>query len=151
MFSPVNWPSTNTAKVTDLPERPYSNAPPLNMQNPNPPGGGHPSSPYSPPNWGHVPLNNEVRHAREVYLTDVKSQLRMTSEQLDRARKDLHERDLKIAELEKSISSFWNPELKKERLARKEEYVKLIALKDQQKQFIEENHQLRVNLSTFIL
>ena len=172
MFSPVNWGASTDGKNNEIPERPYSgvgipsadrnllnnnnnNNGIMNNQQPTMPSAQlHPAyrDLYSPPTvsypyqGGHVPINSEVRHAREVFLTDLKSQLRSTAEQLEISRKEAHENSQKAMELEKSISSFWNPELKKERLARKEENVKFLALKDQHNKVLDQNAQLQASV-----
>ena len=167
MFSPIHW-QTGSKNPNEIPERPYSGAASAERsrivhQNSNPNPNSDQYSPsyrdiYSPPiaganfsyQGGHIPLNNEVRHAREGFLTDVKSQLRVATEQLDLARKEAYENNQKAIELEKSIASFWNPELKKERLARKEENMKYMQLKEQLAKVLEQNNQLQV-IKTILL
>lgn len=72
-------------------------------------------------------------------LLDVHTQLREYQLENASLKQELEAKETKLASSMNSIKTFWSPELKKERAARKEEATRMQVLKDQFRTSMEEN------------
>ena len=80
-----------------------------------------------------------MRPPREAMLLDVHTQLREYQLENASLKQELEAKETKLASSMNSIKTFWSPELKKERAARKEEATRMQVLKDQFRTSMEEN------------
>lgn len=83
-------------------------------------------------------------------LLEMQAQLRDMQRENELLRRELDLKDSKLGSSTNSIKSFWSPELKKERIMRKEEAARTSILKEQMRVTHEEN-QVRPALSAFII
>lgn len=83
-------------------------------------------------------------------LLEMQAQLRDMQRENELLRRELDLKDSKLGSSTNSIKSFWSPELKKERIMRKEEAARTSILKEQMRVTHEEN-QVRSMLSSFII
>lgn len=83
-------------------------------------------------------------------LLEMQAQLREMQRENELLRRELDLKDSKLGSSTNSIKSFWSPELKKERIMRKEEAARTSILKEQMRVTHEEN-QVRVVLLAFII
>ncbi|XP_071810135.1 ELKS/Rab6-interacting/CAST family member 1-like isoform X4 [Asterias amurensis] len=81
----------------------------------------------------------DMRPPREAMLLDVHTQLREYQLENASLKQELEAKETKLASSMNSIKTFWSPELKKERAARKEEATRMQVLKDQFRTSMEEN------------
>ncbi|XP_039529856.1 ERC protein 2 isoform X5 [Pimephales promelas] len=75
-------------------------------------------------------------------LLELQAQLRDMQRENDLLRRELDLKDSKLGSSANSIKSFWSPELKKERIMRKEEAARTSILKEQMRVTHEENQHL---------
>uniref|UniRef100_A0A3Q3FW63 ELKS/RAB6-interacting/CAST family member 2 n=1 Tax=Labrus bergylta TaxID=56723 RepID=A0A3Q3FW63_9LABR len=79
-------------------------------------------------------------------LLEMQAQLRDTQRENDLLRRELDLKDSKLGSSTNSIKSFWSPELKKERIMRKEEAARTSILKEQMRVTHEENQHLQMTI-----
>ncbi|KAK5912511.1 hypothetical protein CesoFtcFv8_002376 [Champsocephalus esox] len=83
-------------------------------------------------------------------LLEFQVQLRDMQRENELLRRELDLKDSKLGSSTNSIKSFWSPELKKERIMRKEEAARTSILKEQMRITHEEN-QVKPNLSALVI
>ncbi|XP_041417798.1 ERC protein 2 [Xenopus laevis] len=88
----------------------------------------------------HVP--SMLRQVRDSTLLDLQVQLKDLQRENELLRKELDIKDSKLGSSMNSIKTFWSPELKKERVLRKEEAVRMSVLKEHTRVSNEENQHL---------
>ncbi|KAM7422642.1 hypothetical protein PAMA_010607 [Pampus argenteus] len=81
-------------------------------------------------------------------LLEMQAQLRDMQRENELLRRELDLKDSKLGSSTNSIKSFWSPELKKERIMRKEEAARTSILKEQMRVTHEENQALQDELRT---
>ncbi|KAL0977760.1 hypothetical protein UPYG_G00160860 [Umbra pygmaea] len=79
-------------------------------------------------------------------LLEMQAQLRDMQRENDLLRRELDLKDSKLGSSANSIKSFWSPELKKERMIRKEEAARTSVLKEQMRVTHEENQHLQLTI-----
>ncbi|XP_066527249.1 ERC protein 2 [Hoplias malabaricus] len=79
-------------------------------------------------------------------LLELQAQLRETQRENDLLRRELDLKESKLGSSANSIKSFWSPELKKERVMRKEEAARTSVLKEQMRVTHEENQHLQMTI-----
>ncbi|KAG9333590.1 hypothetical protein JZ751_010806 [Albula glossodonta] len=77
--------------------------------------------------------------ARDGALLDMQSQMRELQRENELLRRELDLKDSKLGSSTNSIKTFWSPELKKERVMRREEAARMSVLKEQMRVTHEEN------------
>uniref|UniRef100_A0A8C4TFK9 ERC protein 2 n=1 Tax=Erpetoichthys calabaricus TaxID=27687 RepID=A0A8C4TFK9_ERPCA len=80
-----------------------------------------------------------LRQGRDGGIHDLQNQLKDLQRENDLLRKELDIKDNKLGSSMNSIKTFWSPELKKERVLRKEEAARMSVLKEQMRVTQEEN------------
>ena len=80
-----------------------------------------------------------LRQVRDSTMLDLQAQLKELQRENDLLRKELDIKDSKLGSSMNSIKTFWSPELKKERVLRKEEAARMSVLKEQMRVSHEEN------------
>uniref|UniRef100_A0A6I8SYE3 ELKS/RAB6-interacting/CAST family member 2 n=1 Tax=Xenopus tropicalis TaxID=8364 RepID=A0A6I8SYE3_XENTR len=88
----------------------------------------------------HIP--SMLRQVRDSTLLDLQVQLKDFQRENELLRKELDIKDSKLGSSMNSIKTFWSPELKKERVLRKEEAARMSVLKEQMRVSNEENQLL---------
>uniref|UniRef100_A0A3B3ZDE6 Uncharacterized protein n=1 Tax=Periophthalmus magnuspinnatus TaxID=409849 RepID=A0A3B3ZDE6_9GOBI len=79
-------------------------------------------------------------------LLEMQAQLRDMQRENEMLRRELDLKDSKLGSSTNSIKSFWSPELKKERIMRKEEAARTSILKEQMRVTHEENQHLQMTI-----
>ncbi|KAF3689895.1 ERC protein 2 [Channa argus] len=79
-------------------------------------------------------------------LLEMQAQLREMQRENEMLRRELDVKDSKLGSSTNSIKSFWSPELKKERIMRKEEAARTSILKEQMRVTHEENQHLQMTI-----
>ncbi|KAM6927651.1 ERC protein 2 isoform 7-T7 [Xenentodon cancila] len=79
-------------------------------------------------------------------LLEMQAQLREMQRENEILRRELDLKDSKLGSSTNSIKSFWSPELKKERIMRKEEAARTSILKEQMRVTHEENQHLQMTI-----
>lgn len=79
-------------------------------------------------------------------LLEMQAQLRDMQRENELLRRELDVKDSKLGSSTNSIKSFWSPELKKERIMRKEEAARTSILKEQMRVTHEENQHLQMTI-----
>ncbi|OCT57782.1 hypothetical protein XELAEV_18003037mg [Xenopus laevis] len=92
----------------------------------------------------HVP--SMLRQVRDSTLLDLQVQLKDLQRENELLRKELDIKDSKLGSSMNSIKTFWSPELKKERVLRKEEAVRMSVLKEHTRVSNEENQHLQLTI-----
>ncbi|XP_048873760.1 ERC protein 2 isoform X4 [Brienomyrus brachyistius] len=92
-----------------------------------------------PPHSHQVPSG--LRQLRDNAMLDMQSQMKDLQRENDLLRRELDVKDSKLGSSMNSIKTFWSPELKKERVMRKEEVARTSVLKEQMRVTHEENQQ----------
>ncbi|XP_041446891.1 ERC protein 2-like isoform X3 [Xenopus laevis] len=92
----------------------------------------------------HVP--SMLRQVRDSTLLDLQVQLKDLQRENELLRKELDIKDSKLGSSMNSIKTFWSPELKKERVLRKEEAARMSVLKEQMRVSSEENQHLQLTI-----
>ncbi|XP_048344027.1 ERC protein 2 isoform X2 [Sphaerodactylus townsendi] len=90
----------------------------------------------------HHQLPSMLRQVRDSTMLDLQAQLKDMHRENDLLRKELDIKDSKLGSSMNSIKTFWSPELKKERVLRKEEAARMSVLKEQMRVSHEENQLL---------
>uniref|UniRef100_W5NA32 ELKS/RAB6-interacting/CAST family member 2 n=1 Tax=Lepisosteus oculatus TaxID=7918 RepID=W5NA32_LEPOC len=89
----------------------------------------------------HHQVPSALRQVRDSTMLDLQAQLKDLQRENDLLRKELDIKDSKLGSSMNSIKTFWSPELKKERVLRKEEAARMSVLKEQMRVTHEENQQ----------
>lgn len=79
----------------------------------------------------HQVPSSTLRQVRDSTLIDLQVQLKDLQRENDTLRKELDIKDTKLGSSMNSIKTFWSPELKKERVLRKEEAARMSVLREQ--------------------
>lgn len=79
------------------------------------------------------------QQARDSALLDMQSQMKDLQRENELLRRELELKDSKLGSSTNSIKTFWSPELKKERVMRREEATRMSVLKEQMRVTHEEN------------
>ncbi|XP_060095759.1 ERC protein 2 isoform X10 [Heteronotia binoei] len=87
----------------------------------------------------HHQIPSMLRQIRDSTMLDLQAQLKELQRENDLLRKELDIKDSKLGSSMNSIKTFWSPELKKERVLRKEEAARMSVLKEQMRVSHEEN------------
>ncbi|XP_048812889.1 ERC protein 2 isoform X3 [Tympanuchus pallidicinctus] len=87
----------------------------------------------------HHQVPSMLRQVRDSTMLDLQAQLKELQRENDLLRKELDIKDSKLGSSMNSIKTFWSPELKKERVLRKEEAARMSVLKEQMRVSHEEN------------
>uniref|UniRef100_A0A8C4XGB9 ELKS/RAB6-interacting/CAST family member 2 n=1 Tax=Erpetoichthys calabaricus TaxID=27687 RepID=A0A8C4XGB9_ERPCA len=87
-----------------------------------------------------------LRQGRDGGIHDLQNQLKDLQRENDLLRKELDIKDNKLGSSMNSIKTFWSPELKKERVLRKEEAARMSVLKEQMRVTQEENQHLQLTI-----
>ncbi|XP_056660161.1 ERC protein 2 isoform X2 [Monodelphis domestica] len=94
----------------------------------------------------HHQVPSMLRQVRDSTMLDLQSQLKELQRENDLLRKELDIKDSKLGSSMNSIKTFWSPELKKERVLRKEEAARMSVLKEQMRVSHEENQHLQLTI-----
>ncbi|XP_048344032.1 ERC protein 2 isoform X7 [Sphaerodactylus townsendi] len=94
----------------------------------------------------HHQLPSMLRQVRDSTMLDLQAQLKDMHRENDLLRKELDIKDSKLGSSMNSIKTFWSPELKKERVLRKEEAARMSVLKEQMRVSHEENQHLQLTI-----
>ena len=78
-----------------------------------------------------LPPPSDLRHARDTLLLDLQAQMAALNKECMILQQELDLTRDKLSSSMNSIKTFWSPELKKERVLRKEESARLMALSEQ--------------------
>ncbi|XP_069795758.1 ERC protein 2 isoform X2 [Narcine bancroftii] len=87
-----------------------------------------------------------LRQVRDNTMVDLQSQLKDLQRENETLRKELEIKDTKLGSSMNSIKTFWSPELKKERVLRKEEAARMSVLKEQMRVSHEESQHLQLTI-----
>ncbi|XP_041081463.1 ERC protein 2-like isoform X4 [Polyodon spathula] len=94
----------------------------------------------------HHKVPSSLRQVRDNTMLDMHSQLKDLHRENELLRKELDLKDGKLGSSMNSIKTFWSPELKKERVLRKDEAARMSILKEQMRVSHEENQHLQVTI-----
>ncbi|XP_074929180.1 ERC protein 2 isoform X4 [Chelonoidis abingdonii] len=94
----------------------------------------------------HHQVPSVLRQVRDSTMLDLQAQLKELQRENDLLRKELDIKDSKLGSSMNSIKTFWSPELKKERVLRKEEAARMSVLKEQMRVSHEENQHLQLTI-----
>ncbi|XP_027740606.1 ERC protein 2 [Empidonax traillii] len=94
----------------------------------------------------HHQVPSMLRQVRDSAVLDLQAQLKDLQRENDLLRKELDIKDSKLGSSMNSIKTFWSPELKKERVLRKEEAARMSVLKEQMRVSHEENQHLQLTI-----
>ncbi|XP_074861484.1 ERC protein 2 [Carettochelys insculpta] len=94
----------------------------------------------------HHQIPSMLRQVRDSTMIDLQGQLKELQRENDLLRKELDIKDSKLGSSMNSIKTFWSPELKKERVLRKEEAARMSVLKEQMRVSHEENQHLQLTI-----
>ncbi|XP_032996834.1 ERC protein 2 isoform X5 [Lacerta agilis] len=94
----------------------------------------------------HHQIPSMLRQVRDSTMLDLQAQLKELQRENDLLRKELDIKDSKLGSSMNSIKTFWSPELKKERVLRKEEAARMSVLKEQMRVSHEENQHLQLTI-----
>ncbi|XP_068940676.1 ERC protein 2 [Petaurus breviceps papuanus] len=94
----------------------------------------------------HHQVPSMLRQVRDNTMLDLQAQLKELQRENDLLRKELDIKDSKLGSSMNSIKTFWSPELKKERVLRKEEAARMSVLKEQMRVSHEENQHLQLTI-----
>ncbi|GCB61449.1 hypothetical protein scyTo_0004095 [Scyliorhinus torazame] len=87
-----------------------------------------------------------TNHVRDNTMVDLQAQLKDLQRENEILRKELEIKDTKLGSSMNSIKTFWSPELKKERVLRKEEAARMSVLKEQMRVSHEESQHLQLTI-----
>ncbi|XP_062924139.1 ERC protein 2 isoform X1 [Mobula hypostoma] len=90
----------------------------------------------------HHQVPSALRQVRDNTMVDLQAQLKELQRENEALRKELEIKDTKLGSSMNSIKTFWSPELKKERVLRKEEAARMSVLKEQMRVSHEESQPL---------
>lgn len=93
----------------------------------------------------HHQVPSMLRQVRDNTMLDLQVQLKDLQRENELLRKELDIKDSKLGSSMNSIKTFWSPELKKERVLRKEEAARMSVLKEQMRVSHEENQVFFLN------
>uniref|UniRef100_A0A8D0CG61 ELKS/RAB6-interacting/CAST family member 2 n=1 Tax=Scleropages formosus TaxID=113540 RepID=A0A8D0CG61_SCLFO len=87
-----------------------------------------------------------LRQVRDNAMMDLQSQLKELQRENDLLRREMEVKENKLGSSMNSIKTFWSPELKKERVLRKEEAARTSVMKEQMRLTQEENQHLQMTI-----
>ncbi|XP_078270746.1 ERC protein 2 isoform X2 [Rhinoraja longicauda] len=90
----------------------------------------------------HHQVPSALRQVRDSAVIDLQVQLKDLQRENETLRKELDIKDTKLGSSMNSIKTFWSPELKKERVLRKEEAARMSVLREQMRVSHEESQPL---------
>ncbi|KAL4655368.1 ERC protein 2 isoform X4 [Arapaima gigas] len=91
-------------------------------------------------------VNPALRQVRDSAMMDLQSQLKDLQRENELLRREMEVKDSKLGSSMNSIKTFWSPELKKERVLRKEEAARTSVMKEQMRLTQEENQHLQLTI-----
>ncbi|KAJ8370840.1 hypothetical protein SKAU_G00108680 [Synaphobranchus kaupii] len=94
----------------------------------------------------HHQMPAALRQVRDNAMLDLQSQLKDMQRENELLRRELDVKDGKLGSSMNSIKTFWSPELKKERVMRKEEATRTSVLKEHMRVTHEENQHLQMTI-----
>ncbi|XP_043934520.1 ERC protein 2 [Protopterus annectens] len=94
----------------------------------------------------HHPVPSALRQVRDTAMLDLQAQLKDLQRENELLRKELDIKDSKLGTSMNSIKTFWSPELKKERVLRKEEAARMSVIKEQMRMSHDENQHLQMTI-----
>ncbi|KAM5148075.1 ERC protein 2 [Mantella aurantiaca] len=94
----------------------------------------------------HHQIPSMLRQVRDSTMLDLQVQLKDLQRENELLRKELDIKDSKLGSSMNSIKTFWSPELKKERVLRKEEAARMSVLREQMRVSHEENQHLQLTI-----
>ncbi|XP_062924140.1 ERC protein 2 isoform X2 [Mobula hypostoma] len=94
----------------------------------------------------HHQVPSALRQVRDNTMVDLQAQLKELQRENEALRKELEIKDTKLGSSMNSIKTFWSPELKKERVLRKEEAARMSVLKEQMRVSHEESQHLQLTI-----
>ncbi|XP_072928324.1 ERC protein 2 isoform X2 [Hemitrygon akajei] len=94
----------------------------------------------------HHQVPSTLRQVRDNTMVDLQAQLKELQRENETLRKELEIKDTKLGSSMNSIKTFWSPELKKERVLRKEEAARMSVLKEQMRVSHEESQHLQLTI-----
>lgn len=94
----------------------------------------------------HHQVPSMLRQVRDSTMLDLQAQLKEVQRENELLRKELDIKDSKLGSSMNSIKTFWSPELKKERVLRKEEAARMSVLKEQMRVSHDENQHLQLTI-----
>ncbi|KAG9483626.1 hypothetical protein GDO78_009511 [Eleutherodactylus coqui] len=94
----------------------------------------------------HHQVPSMLRQVRDSTMLDLQVQLKDLQRENELLRKELDIKDSKLGSSMNSIKTFWSPELKKERVLRKEEAARMSVIKEQMRVSHEENQHLQLTI-----
>ncbi|XP_067854851.1 ERC protein 2 isoform X3 [Heptranchias perlo] len=94
----------------------------------------------------HHQVPSTLRQVRDNTMVDLQAQLKDLQRENEILRKELEIKDTKLGSSMNSIKTFWSPELKKERVLRKEEAARMSVLKEQMRVSHEESQHLQMTI-----
>ncbi|XP_072136209.1 ERC protein 2 isoform X1 [Mobula birostris] len=94
----------------------------------------------------HHQVPSALRQVRDNTMVDLQAQLKELQRENETLRKELEIKDTKLGSSMNSIKTFWSPELKKERVLRKEEAARMSVLKEQMRVSHEESQHLQLTI-----
>ncbi|XP_067907814.1 ERC protein 2 isoform X2 [Heterodontus francisci] len=94
----------------------------------------------------HHQVPSTLRQVRDNTMVDLQAQLKDLQRENEILRKELEIKDTKLGSSMNSIKTFWSPELKKERVLRKEEAARMSVLKEQMRVSHEESQHLQLTI-----
>ncbi|XP_057179912.1 ELKS/Rab6-interacting/CAST family member 1 isoform X11 [Triplophysa rosa] len=96
----------------------------------------------------HMPstVPHSLRQARDNTIMDLQAQLKEVLRENDLLRKEVDVKESKLSSSMNSIKTFWSPELKKERVLRKDEVSKITVWKEQYSVVQDENQHLQMTI-----
>ncbi|XP_051873788.1 ERC protein 2 isoform X3 [Pristis pectinata] len=94
----------------------------------------------------HHQVPSTLRQVRDNTMVDLQAQLKDLQRENETLRKELEIKDTKLGSSMNSIKTFWSPELKKERVLRKEEAARMSVLKEQMRVSHEESQHLQLTI-----
>ncbi|XP_056604549.1 ELKS/Rab6-interacting/CAST family member 1 isoform X9 [Triplophysa dalaica] len=89
---------------------------------------------------------HSLRQARDNTIMDLQAQLKEVLRENDLLRKEVDVKESKLSSSMNSIKTFWSPELKKERVLRKDEVSKITVWKEQYSVVQDENQHLQMTI-----
>ncbi|XP_078517710.1 ERC protein 2 [Lissotriton helveticus] len=94
----------------------------------------------------HHQVPSMLRQVRDSTMLDLQAQLKEVQRENELLRKELDIKDSKLGSSMNSIKTFWSPELKKERVLRKEEAARMSVLKEQMRVSHDENQHMQLTI-----
>eukprot|EP00062_Callorhinchus_milii_P006364 gi/632946762/ref/XP_007888718.1/ PREDICTED: ERC protein 2 isoform X2 [Callorhinchus milii] len=93
-----------------------------------------------------VPSSLRQHQVRDITMSELQAQFKEVQRENELLRKELEVKETKLGSSMNSIKTFWSPELKKERVLRKEEAARMAVFKEQMRVSHEENQHLQLTI-----